>query len=110
MADRIGVIDKGELILVEDKAALMTKLGQKTLSLTLTEPLSAVPEGLAAWPLSLHQDRHELCYVFDATEEHSSIPALLRRLDELGIAFKDLSTRQRSLEDIFVGLVHKDRA
>jgi len=110
MADRIGVIDKGELILVEDKAALIAKLGQKTLSLILSEPLSDIPAALGDWPLTLAQDGHELLYAFNANEEHSTIPALLRRLDELGIAFKDLSTRQSSLEDIFVSLVHKDRA
>jgi len=106
MADRVGIISKGELILVEDKAALMTKLGRKTLTLTLTDALEAVPPALSAWPLVLHDHGHALRYEFDATGDHNDIPALLRALDEAGVAFKDLNTDQSSLEDIFVGLVH----
>jgi ABC-2 type transport system ATP-binding protein len=109
MADRVGIISQGELILVEDKAALMTKLGRKTLTLTLAEPLDRVPPALAAWPLALHDQGHALRYEFDATGDHNDVPALLRALDEAGIAFKDLNTEQSSLEDIFVGLVHEDR-
>jgi ABC-2 type transport system ATP-binding protein len=104
MADRIGVINKGELILVEDKAALMRKLGKKELSLQLQEPMAALPAGLAGWPLSLKADGHVLEYRFDASEEQR-IPALLKKLGELGVAWKDLNTRQSSLEDIFVSLV-----
>ena len=109
MADRVGIISKGELILVEDKAALMTKLGRKTLTLTLAEPLKAVPSSLSAWPLALHDQGYALRYEFDATGDHNDVPALLRALDTAGIAFKDLNTEQSSLEDIFVGLVHEDR-
>jgi ABC-2 type transport system ATP-binding protein len=109
MADRVGIISKGELILVEDKVALMTKLGRKTLTLTLAEPLTDVPHALSAWSLALHDQGHALRYEFDATSDHNDVPALLRALDEAGIAFKDLHTEQSSLEDIFVGLVHDDR-
>ncbi|MDE0855136.1 MAG: ABC transporter ATP-binding protein [Nevskia sp.] len=105
MADRIGVISKGELILVEDKATLMKKLGRKQLMLQLQEPMGAIPAGLAQWPLALKAGGSELEYSFDAAGEHNEIPALLRRMGELGIAYKDLNTRQSSLEDIFVSLV-----
>jgi ABC-2 type transport system ATP-binding protein len=105
MADRIGVISKGQLILVEDKVALMKKLGKKQLTLHLQNPMSALPVALADWPLVLNADGHELEYRFDASQERTGIPALLQRLGELGIAFKDLNTRQSSLEDIFVSLV-----
>jgi ABC-2 type transport system ATP-binding protein len=107
MADRIGVINKGELIVVEEKSALMKKLGKKQMTLHLVEPLAAIPAGLADWPLVLNSGGTELEYTFDAAEERTGIPALLRRLDELGIGFKDLNTRQSSLEDIFVTLVSK---
>jgi ABC-2 type transport system ATP-binding protein len=107
MADRIGVIDKGELILVEDKARLMKKLGRKQLTLHLLEPMPAVPDALADWKLALNGRGTELEYVFDAAEESLGIPALLRRLGELGIGFKDLNTRQSTLEEIFVGLVRE---
>jgi ABC-2 type transport system ATP-binding protein len=105
MAERIGVIHKGELIVVEEKAALMKKLGKKQLTLHLVEPMAAVPAGLSEWPITLKAGGCELVYTFDAQEERTGIPALLRRLDELGIGFKDLNTRQSSLEDIFVSLV-----
>ncbi len=105
MADRIGVISKGQLILVEDKVALMKKLGKKQLTLHLQNPMNALPVALADWPLVLNADGHELEYRFDASQERTGIPALLQRLGELGIAFKDLNTRQSSLEDIFVSLV-----
>ena len=107
MADRIGVIDKGELIMVEDKAALMKKLGKKQLTLHLLNPLHSLPDGLRDWPLQIRNDGTELEYTFDVREEAAGIPALLRRLDESGIAFKDLQTRQSSLEDIFVSLVRE---
>ena len=109
MADRVGIITKGELILVEEKAALMKKLGRKTLTLTLAEPLDALPGVLAAWALALHDQGHALRYEFDATEHSNDVPALLRALDDAGITFKDLHTEQSSLEDIFVGLVHEER-
>jgi ABC-2 type transport system ATP-binding protein len=105
MADRIGVIHKGELIVVEEKAELMKKLGKKQLTLHLLEPLAGIPVGLSDWRLALKAGGSELEYDFDAREETSGISALLRRLDELGIGFKDLQTRQSSLEDIFVSLV-----
>ncbi|HEY0052757.1 MAG TPA: ABC transporter ATP-binding protein [Caulobacteraceae bacterium] len=108
MADRIGVISKGELLLVEDKATLMRKLGRKTLTLNLQEPLAAVPASLSDWPLELHADGHELVYEFDANAEKTGVPSLLRALSDAGIGFKDLNTRQSSLEDIFVGLVHDE--
>ncbi len=105
MADRIGVINKGALIVVEEKAALMKKLGTKQLTLHLLEPLSAVPTALSEWKLALKAGGSELEYTFDAREERTGIAALLRRLAELNIGFKDLQTRQSSLEDIFVSLV-----
>ena len=105
MADRVGVIDKGRLLLVEDKAALMRKLGKRELDLSLSEPMAALPGELADWDLSLVNDGKTLRYVFDATEEHTGIPSLLRRLAELLIGFKDLETSKSSLEDIFVDLV-----
>jgi len=105
MADRIGVINKGRLILVEAKAELMKKLGKKQLTLHLLEPLTAIPAGLSAWALTLNNDGSDLKYVFDANQEQTTIPALLQRLGELGIGFKDLTTRQSSLEEIFVSLV-----
>ena len=105
MADRIGVISKGELIVVEEKTRLMKKLGKKQLTLQLLEPLATIPAGLSAWPLALKAQGTELEYTFDSNEEGTGTPSLLRRLSELGIGFKDLQTRQSSLEDIFVSLV-----
>jgi ABC-2 type transport system ATP-binding protein len=105
MADRIGVVSKGELIVVEEKTRLMKKLGKKQLTLHLQEPMATIPAGLADWKLELKSNGGELEYSFDAQEETSGIPALLRRITELGIAYKDLNTRQSSLEDIFVSLV-----
>lgn len=109
MADRVGVILKGELILVEETSALMKKLGRKTLTLNLQEPLAALPPELAEWSPTLKADGNELEYVFDSTLEKTGVPSLLRRLSDLGIAFKDLHTSQSSLEDIFVSLVHSDK-
>jgi ABC-2 type transport system ATP-binding protein len=108
MADRVGVILKGELILVEQTAALMKKLGKKTLTLNLQEPMTVLPPELADWDLSLKNEGGELEYAFDAHADKTGVPSLLRRLSDLGIAFKDLNTRQSSLEDIFVSLVHSD--
>ena len=105
MADRVGVINKGELILVEDKAVLMAKLGQKQLTLQLAQPLSVVPSELAEWKLALKPGGHELEYSFDAKAEHGGVAALLTRMTEIGLVFTDLRTQQSSLEDIFVSLV-----
>jgi ABC-2 type transport system ATP-binding protein len=105
MADRIGVVNKGRLILVEEKHTLMRKLGKKQLTVQLLEPLQSVPQDLQAWPLSLHAQGSELQLEFDSRQENTGIPALLRRMDEIGIGYKDLNTRQSSLEDIFVSLV-----
>ena len=106
MADRIGVIRKGELILVEETRALMRKLGRKQLTLTLQHPLTAIPAALAELPLELANDGHALVYTFDTQTEETGIAALLRTLGEHGIDFKDLGTRESSLEDIFVDLMH----
>ncbi len=105
MAERIGVISKGELIVVEEKTALMKKLGKKQLTLHLQEPMSEIPSGLHDWNLVLNNGGSELEYTFDAHEERNGIAPLLRRLTDLGIAYKDLHTRQSSLEEIFVSLV-----
>jgi ABC-2 type transport system ATP-binding protein len=105
MADRIGVINKGELVVVEEKAALMKKLGKKQLTLHLLEPLASIPAGLAGWNVHLKNGGGELEYIFDARDASTGIPALLGRLGALGIAYKDLQTRQSSLEDIFIDLV-----
>jgi ABC-2 type transport system ATP-binding protein len=121
MADRIGIISKGELILVEEKTKLMQKLGKRQLTLTLQEAMAAVPAALAGWPLALKAQGSQLEYTFDARDGAGGanaadgagprdIPSLLRRLSELGIGFKDLSTSQSSLEEIFVNLVSHDRA
>ena len=105
MADRIGVINRGELIVVEDKVRLMHKLGKRQLTLQLQSPLSQLPAGLAGYPLELAQDGHALVYNFDAHSRETGIPGVLRRLAELGIEIKDLHSQESSLEDIFVGLV-----
>jgi ABC-2 type transport system ATP-binding protein len=105
MADRIGVISRGKLILVEEKAALMRKLGKKQLTLQLQEPLTALPAGLDGYQLELAADGAELVYTFDAQAEHTGIAELLRKLAERGVDFKDLQTSQSSLEEIFVSLV-----
>lgn len=106
MADRVGVISRGELILVEEKTALMDKLGTRELSLTLAEPLTALPAELAEWALELRDDGNQLLYTFDAKAERTGIASLIRKMTDIGIGFKDLTTRQSSLEDIFVSLVH----
>jgi ABC-2 type transport system ATP-binding protein len=105
MADRIGVISKGELILVEDKVTLMKKLGKKQLTLQLQERMTEIPAGLSDWHLQLVADGNELEYSFDINAGRTGISALLRRMGDLAIAYKDLNTHQSSLEDIFVSLV-----
>jgi ABC-2 type transport system ATP-binding protein len=106
MADRVGVINKGELILVEEKHALMRKLGSKQLQLQLHEPLEAIPATLSAYRLELSASGTELLYTYDTQAERTGITSLLRDLAASGIGFRDLSTRQSSLEEIFVNLVH----
>ena len=106
MADRIGVISKGELILVEDKAVLMRKLGKKQLTLHLPAPMERIPDALAGLPLELAEDGHALVYTFDAQADETGIAPLLQRLATAGIVFKDLHSSESSLEDIFVSLVH----
>ena len=110
MADRVGVIRRGELVALGDKNALMARLGQRTLKITLDDAIAEIPEGLAEWGLALEDEGHTLCYRFDSHAEHTGIPGLMRRLDELHIGYKDLATHQSSLEDIFVSLVHEERA
>ncbi|HEY5828020.1 MAG TPA: ABC transporter ATP-binding protein [Hyphomicrobiaceae bacterium] len=105
MADRIGVINKGEIILVEEKAALMRKLGRKQLTLHLQKKLDAIPEALAAHRLALANDGADLVYTYDTQGERTGITALLGDLNKAGIRFRDLETTQSSLEDIFVSLV-----
>jgi ABC-2 type transport system ATP-binding protein len=110
MADRVGVIRQGELVALGDKKALMSQMGQKTLKISLDQPMSEVPDTLAEWQPVLEDDGHILCYRFDSHAESNGIPQLMRRLDELHIVYKDLATRQSSLEDIFVSLVHGGEA
>ncbi|MET1078550.1 MAG: ABC transporter ATP-binding protein [Pseudomonas sp.] len=107
MADRIGVISKGQIILVEDKQVLMAKLGKKQLRLHLQRPLTAIPPALAAYPLELCAEGEELLYTFDTQREQTGIAELLRLLSEHGIDFKDLQSSQSSLEEIFVNLVRE---
>jgi len=109
MADRVGVISKGELIAVDEKTSLMAKLGKKTLDIMLVEPLDTMPPSLEEWNLRLESDGHTLCYEFDSHAERTGIASLMRALGDAGIAYKDLSTHQSSLEDIFVELVHGKR-
>jgi ABC-2 type transport system ATP-binding protein len=107
MADRVGVINRGELILVDDTAALMARLGKKQLKLTLAEPLAAIPESLQDWDLALAEDGNSISYSFDRERGQSRLPALIRRVHEAGIELSDLDTRQSSLEEIFVDLVRE---
>lgn len=109
MADRIGVMSKGEVILVEDKETLMHKLGEKRLTVHLQSPLERIPDELVGHPIELSGDGCELIYTFDAQHEHTGIAQLLRRLDAHGIDFKDLRSSESSLEEIFVNLVNEDR-
>ena len=105
MADRIGVINKGEIILVEDKDELMRKLGKKQLTLQLAQPLAQVPPSLEAYGLSLSDEGRELTYTYDSLDEQTDVTVLLKALSEAGIRFKDIHTTESSLEDIFVNLV-----
>jgi ABC-2 type transport system ATP-binding protein len=109
MADRVGVINRGELILVEEKTELMKKLGRKVLHLQLAEPITKVPPELADWHPQLSEDGSTLTYEFDAKAERTGIPSLLAAMRDAGLAFKDLDTKQSSLEDIFVRLIHEQR-
>jgi len=110
MADRVGVISKGELIAVDEKKSLMARMGRKTLDIMLVEPMTAVPDVLSEWKLRLEDNGHALCYEFDSHADRTGIASLMRALSDNGIAYKDLSTHQSSLEDIFVELVHRPRA
>jgi ABC-2 type transport system ATP-binding protein len=105
MADRVGVIDRGRLMLVEETAALMRRFGKRRLALALQQRMAAVPPQLSNWPLSLEEDGRRLVYSFDANAEDTGISALLRRIGEMGIEFNDLDTSRSSLEDIFVSLI-----
>ena len=109
MADRIGVINKGELVLVEDKQTLMRKLGKKQLTLSLQQPMQTIPKGLSGLPLELSADGSTLVYTFDTQSEETGIANLLRRLGEHSIDFKDLQSSESSLEEIFVSLVRKPK-
>ena len=109
MADRVGVISRGELIAVDEKRDLMAKMGRKTLDISLADPLDTVPSALSEWNLELDDDGHLLRYQFDSHAERTGIASLMRQLSDLGIGYKDLSTHQSSLEEIFVELVHGDR-
>ena len=109
MADRIGVISKGEIILVENKADLMRKLGRKQLTLQLHQPLQHIPAALSAYPLELSGDGSEITYTYDTDGDRTLIAGLLKGLDDAGVRFKDLHTTQSSLEDIFVSLVRNER-
>ena len=109
MADRIGVINRGEIMLVEGKAELMRKLGKKQLTLQLEHPVQQVPAQLADYHLTVASDGNELIYTYDTEREHNSIVALLKALEDAGIRFKDLQTTQSSLEDIFVSLLRGEQ-
>ena len=110
IADRIGVINNGELLLVEDKAALMSRMGQKEMRIELAEPLEAMPERLTSYDLRLESDGHWLVYTYDTKGERTGITALLKDLQAAGITLRDVQTSQSSLEEIFVGLVKEDAA
>jgi ABC-2 type transport system ATP-binding protein len=110
MADRIAVINHGEIVIVEEKNELMRKLGKKQLTLQLHSPLAAIPDSLASHRLELHADGMEITYTYDTKAERTGIPSLLAALNEAGIRFRDLSTTQSSLEEIFVSLVQRKRA
>ena len=105
MADRVGVINDGRILLVEDKAALMRKFGKRRLTLTLRKPMHGLPAALADWPLELDENGRRLTYSFDVDSEGAGIPMLLQRLGELGVDFRDLETSTSTLEDIFISLV-----
>ena len=109
MADRVGVIAKGELILVEEKEKLMKKLGKKLLTFNLRDRLDAIPDGLKEWDLALKKDGNVLEYTFDTQAERTGVASLVRRMGEIGVLFSDLDTKTSSLEDIFVSLVHSPK-
>ena len=109
MADRVGVIDKGEIVLVEDKTELMRKLGRKRMRLELRDKLAAIPADLSHYQLDLSADGGTLIYTYDNQSERPGVASLLRDLEKAGIAFRDLDTQASSLEEIFVSLVRKDR-
>lgn len=109
LADRVGVINNGEIILVEEKDTLMREMGKKQLMLHLYDPIDAVPDSLSAYQLELSADRQSLTYNYDTKGEHTGITDLIRELRDVGIRFNDLQTSQSSLEDIFVDLVHQDQ-
>ena len=106
MADRVGVISQGRIILVERKAELMRRLGKSQLLLHLDQKLASLPDALAPWHLTLAQDGSELAYDYDVRADASGVPGLLKQLDQMGLTVKHMQTRQSSLEDIFVSLVH----
>jgi len=105
MADRVGVINGGRILLVDEKTALMHKLGNRRLTLTLRDPLTRLPDALAPWPLELDKGGRRLTYRFDAAAEDAGVPDLLKRLQEIGVDFRDIETTESSLEDIFVDLI-----
>jgi ABC-2 type transport system ATP-binding protein len=107
MADRVGVMSKGELILVEEKSALMRKLGKKQLTLELSAPLETVPPSVAGYDIALASEGRELVYTYDTKAERTGITTLLEELKRAGVGFKDLRTTQSSLEDIFVDLTSR---
>jgi len=109
MADRVGVINHGEIILVQDKETLMLELGRKRLFLCLNEPLGEVPATLSQYGLELSDNGNELVFTYDSQQERTGITKLLSELDDAGITFHDLNTSQSSLEEIFVDLVHRPR-
>ncbi len=106
MADRVGVISKGELIVVEEKTTLMKKLGKKQVSFELVEPLVALPDTFKNWDIVLRDEGRRLDYTFDTTADRTGVASLIRHMSETGVQFKDLDTKSSSLEDIFVSLVH----
>jgi ABC-2 type transport system ATP-binding protein len=110
IADRIGVIAKGELLLVEEKQALMTRMGQKQLQIDLVEPVTDLPAALGAYNLEITDEGNSVLYTYDTRRERTGITALLAALAKEGMIMRDLQTRQSSLEDIFVGLVAEDAA
>ena len=107
MADRVGVINHGEIILVQDKETLMLELGRKQLFLSLNEPMDEIPSSLSGYGLELGDGGDELVFTYDSQQERTGITKLLGELDAAGISFHDLSTSQSSLEEIFVDLVHR---
>lgn len=109
MADRVGVINKGEIILVDEKEALMKKMGKKQLILHLQDPIQHIPDDINGYPLELSEDGEELVYTFDSQSDHTGIATLIRRLNENGINFRDIHSSESSLEEIFVSLVRNKK-